>query len=98
VRRAIEQLSPAQRLLESVSVGLRTLDGVRLAELDRRFGAGWRERVLPAAQPLLDAGVLRLDAALRVREDQLSRADAIGRALAPACLDEAGGARVMVLP
>ena len=98
VRRAVEQLSPAQRLLECVSVGLRTLDGVRLAELDRRFGAGWRERVLPAAQPLLDAGVLRLDAALRVREDQLSRADAVGRALAPACLVEASAARTLVLP
>jgi oxygen-independent coproporphyrinogen-3 oxidase len=89
VRRTVERLAPAQRLLECVSVGLRTRDGVSCAELDRRFGAGWRERVLPAARALLDSGALQLDAALRLREDQLPRADAVGRALAAACLAEA---------
>ncbi len=86
VRRAIERLSPAQRLLESVWLGLRTSDGVDGGELDRRFGAAWRERVLPAARALLDAGVLHLGATLRLRPADLPRADAVARELAPACL------------
>jgi oxygen-independent coproporphyrinogen-3 oxidase len=94
VRRMVERVAPAQRLLESVAVGLRTRDGVRVAELERRFGAGWRPRVLPAAQLLLDAGVLRLDETLQLAPAELARADAVARALAAACLaDEPDVAR-----
>jgi len=89
VRRMVERVAPAQRLLESVAVGLRTRDGVRVAELERRFGAGWRERVLPAAQPLLDARVLQFDDALHLPPAELARADAVARTLAAACLADA---------
>lgn len=88
VRRAVERLSPGQRLLESVWLGLRTCDGVDVVELDRRFGGGWRERVLPAARALLDADVLHLDRRLRLRPADLPRADAVGQQLAAACLAE----------
>lgn len=89
VRAACERLTPAQRLLESLAIGLRTRAGLAPQELDRRFGPGWRERLLPAADPLLQSGLLLLDATLRLPPAELPRADAVVRALAAACLDDA---------
>jgi oxygen-independent coproporphyrinogen-3 oxidase len=94
VRRACERIAPAQRLLENVSVGLRTRAGVGAGELDRRFGPAWRARLLPAAQPLRRAGVLAAGDSLRLPPAELVRADAVARALAPACLDDAPDAPV----
>jgi hypothetical protein len=70
-------------------VGLRTRDGVRVAELDRRYGAGWRARVLPAAEPLVEAGILEVDESLHLQPAELARADAVVRTLAAACLRDA---------
>lgn len=92
LRAACERLAPSQRLLESLAIGLRTRAGLALGELDRRFGPGWRERLLPAADPLLQSGLLVLDAALRLPPAELPRADAVVRALAAACLDDAPAA------
>lgn len=96
VRRACERVTPAQRLLESVSVGLRTREGVEAGELDRRFGPAWRARVLPAARPLQAAGVLEPGDSLRLQPGELVRADAVGRVLAVACLDDAPAAQEML--
>jgi oxygen-independent coproporphyrinogen-3 oxidase len=69
-RERAERLDPAGRLLETLAVGLRTLDGLPLSELDRRFGPAWRERV---GQSGLDGGPLRLEAGRLV----LSEADRV---------------------
>ena len=54
-----ERLTPEQRLLESLAIGLRTLDGLELAELDRRFGAAWRPLVEQAAREALPPDTLQ---------------------------------------
>jgi oxygen-independent coproporphyrinogen-3 oxidase len=61
VREMAERITPWQRLLESLAVGLRTADGLAVEALDRRFSPAWRPLVRAAAHPLIDAGLLSFD-------------------------------------
>jgi len=73
-RERCERLNPSARLLETLAVGLRTQDGLEIAELDRRFGPTWRDHVrngLDAGPLRLEAGRLFLSASDRVRVDRV---------------------------
>ena len=77
-RERVERLGPEDRLLELLGSGLRTRDGLDKAELDRRFSPAWRAFVLPAAQPLIDQGVLRnTETRLTLSHGQLVRVDRV---------------------
>lgn len=77
-REHVERLQPEQRLLELLGSGLRTLDGLKLDDLDARFSEAWRSWVLQPAAPLLAAGVMLMDSTrLRIAPAELSRADRI---------------------
>jgi len=83
VRSHVERLTPDERLLETLGVGLRARDGIAVAELDRRFGIGWRERLASGLEELRAAGALADDdARLRLPDDVLTRADSVAVMLA----------------
>jgi len=73
-----ERLSPSQRLLESLAVGLRTEAGVSKRQLDARFGDAWSGVLREAARaPLEDLGLTQTDDRLVVAGDERLRVDAI---------------------
>ncbi len=83
VRAHVERLAPEERLLETLAVGLRTRDGIPLADLDRRFGVAWRPPLADAFAELTAGGVLVADRdRLRLGELALTRADSVVSALA----------------
>ena len=93
-RAHVERLSPEARLLESLAIGLRTRDGLALAELDRRFGAGWRALVTQAAEACLPPDSLQEDAErLFLAPHDLVRVDRITTALAAHISGSADNAR-----
>lgn len=77
-----ERLSPSDRLLESLAVGLRMRLGLELAELEHRFGPTWRVP-LDAHLAELEPYGLRLGKdRLAVTEDARDHLDALLRLLA----------------
>jgi oxygen-independent coproporphyrinogen-3 oxidase len=83
VRTRAEVLQPGQRLLESLGVGLRTLDGIPTSELDRRFSQAWRSPVQRSGIKLFEAGFLILDGErLAIPAQHMVRADSILSSLA----------------
>jgi len=57
-RQRVERLSPDDRLIECLAVGLRTRDGVSVADLDRRFTPAWRDVILDALGSLRSQGFI----------------------------------------
>lgn len=88
-RARAERIAPAQRLLESLAVGLRTEDGVSTPGLDARFGDDWR-RVLhdAAGVPLEQLGFEERDDHLLLAGDARLRADAVMAHLARSWPDD----------
>lgn len=86
VRAHAETLTPPQRVIESLAIGLRTRDGVPLDELDRRFSTGWRDALAAPLRSATAAGFLADPAcgSLRVVPDHLGKADALAADLARA--------------
>ena len=83
VRTRAELLRPSQRFLESLGVGLRTLDGIPTTELDRRFSKAWRNPVQVSGASLFEAGFLSLDEVrLAIPAQHMVRADSILSSLA----------------
>ena len=78
-----ETLTPTQRVIESLAVGLRTRDGLPLDELDRRFSPAWRDALAAPLGAATAAGFLVDPArgALRVAPGHLVRADSLAAAL-----------------
>jgi len=60
VRHRVERLQPMARLIECLAVGLRTKQGLSLADLDRRFSPAWREGTLGALQALQEGGFVSI--------------------------------------
>jgi len=82
VRAMAELVEPFARLLETISCGLRTSDGLDSAELDRRFGPAWREALAGGWPRLINRGVLRERfGRVTVRPEDVVRLDAILREL-----------------
>jgi len=82
-RHRVERLTPSDRLLESLGVGLRTRDGLDIAELDRRFGSGWRPALAQGVEQLTRCQLLEeVDGRLRVPSTALTRADSIAAVFA----------------
>ncbi|MCB9898052.1 MAG: coproporphyrinogen III oxidase family protein [Planctomycetes bacterium] len=77
-RAACERISPFDRLLESLAVGLRTRDGLAFAKLGRRFGPACETLVTRAAETYVREGFLSLDdGRLHLPARHLPRADRI---------------------
>jgi oxygen-independent coproporphyrinogen III oxidase len=82
VRSAAERVSPLARLLETLSCGLRTSDGLRLPDLDQRFSPAWRPLLEPSLRPLVASGWMReLPGRLVATDAARVRLDAILREL-----------------
>ncbi len=82
VRAAAERVGPHARLLETVSCGLRTQEGLESAELDRRFGPAWRDTLAGGWQRLCEHDILRESRGwITVRPAEVVRLDAILREL-----------------
>ncbi|MHC5210989.1 MAG: radical SAM family heme chaperone HemW [Planctomycetota bacterium] len=78
LRLTAEQLDPMARLLETLSIGLRTRDGLSVAGLHTRFGPAWEQLVRTGGTDLLADGLLSLDhEQLRIPERHLTKADRI---------------------
>ncbi|GJM21899.1 MAG: coproporphyrinogen III oxidase [Planctomycetota bacterium] len=77
-RARAERISPPQRLLESLAIGLRTAEGLSRAELERRFGAAWLPVLECAAEaPLDELGLQLTETRLIAPGEHRLRIDAI---------------------
>jgi oxygen-independent coproporphyrinogen III oxidase len=56
-----ELLSPSQQLNEYIMIALRTMEGIDLDTVEKRFGAGQRQRLLQASAKYCTAGNALLD-------------------------------------
>jgi oxygen-independent coproporphyrinogen-3 oxidase len=84
-RAHVERLAPEEKLLETLGSGLRTLEGLSLEELSRRFGPHWVEALEPTLGVLEDSGYLqRGGGRLRIPAESLIRADSVASSLARA--------------
>jgi oxygen-independent coproporphyrinogen III oxidase len=82
VRAMAERVQPFSRLIETVSCGLRTREGLAAADIDRRFGPAWREVLATGWAQLLERGVLSEEGGrIRVGARDVVRLDAILREL-----------------
>jgi coproporphyrinogen III oxidase-like Fe-S oxidoreductase len=73
-----ERLDPTARLLETLAVGLRTLDGLAEVDMDQRFGRAWKSIVSASGTELVHAGMLTLaNGRLRIPAEHLTKADRI---------------------
>jgi len=79
-----ERIAPADRLIESLAIGLRTRDGLATDELDRRFSRAWRDVLARPLAELRREGFLEAPAAgrLRLRAPHLTKADSLAAHLA----------------
>lgn len=81
-RQRAERLTPEQRLLETLSAGLRTIEGLSKRALMTRFGESWSASVLESLRTLARQGYLETSKeVLKIPEESLSLADAITEAL-----------------
>lgn len=77
-RQRVERLGPFDRLIECLAVGLRTRDGVSVAELDRRFSPAWRDVILDAPESLRVKGLVNVtDSAIKMLSNNVVIADTI---------------------
>jgi oxygen-independent coproporphyrinogen-3 oxidase len=77
-RQMTERLDPTARLLETLAVGLRTLDGLAEVDMDQRFGRAWKSIVSASGTELVHAGMLTLaNGRLRIPAEHLTKADRI---------------------
>jgi oxygen-independent coproporphyrinogen-3 oxidase len=84
-RQHVERLTPTDRLLESLGIGLRTRDGLLVSELDRRFSEGWRLATARGLGELTQAGLVEeVSGRLRIPAEAMTRVDSITTALARA--------------
>ena len=93
-RAHVERLAPEEKLLETLGSGLRTLEGLSLEELGRRFGPHWVDALEPTLGVLEDSGYLqRGGGRLRIPAESLIRADSVASSLARALGGSDLGAR-----
>lgn len=91
-RHRVERLDPMARLIECLAVGLRTQQGVSLAELDRRFSPAWREGTLEALHALQEGGFVCItDARVTIPSSSIVLADNITTSLVRSLGPAAGG-------
>ena len=84
-RSHVERLAAEEKLLETLGSGLRTLEGLSLEELDRRFSPHWTDALEPTLSVLEDSGHLRREnGRLRIPAESLIRADSVASSLARA--------------
>jgi len=82
VRAMAERVDPFARLLETISCGLRTSEGLVTSDLERRFGEGWRGALSEGWDQLTERGILREAAGrISVRAQDIVRLDAVLRQL-----------------
>jgi len=73
-----ELLSPEDRINEAIMTGLRTIWGVSLEEISRKYGEKYTEEVLKQAKKYLEKGILNLsDGHLFLRPESYFLADGI---------------------
>lgn len=78
VRQSCEQVSPFNRLLESLAVGLRTQDGLSTEALATRFGPGAIPGIRRVLESYVDAGLIEeTPTVLRIPVKHLPKADRI---------------------
>jgi oxygen-independent coproporphyrinogen III oxidase len=99
VRATAESVQPFARLLETISCGLRTSDGLDARHLDDRFGPQWRAALSDRWETLMERGLLlESGGRITVRTADVVRLDAILReVISPATARGAAGS-ILPLP
>ncbi|MGQ0552342.1 MAG: coproporphyrinogen-III oxidase family protein [Planctomycetota bacterium] len=78
LRESCERIAPSSRFVELLGTGLRTVGGLSMTELDRRFGPTWLSRLGPKGAQLIDSGHLTLaEGRLRTPRKHMAKVDRI---------------------